>query len=317
METMEELKERLNRVIAQKDRYGEVLGEILDAIRHGRYNGLFESGYRDEEKDKVECPQGVKYKDVRWSGCSKVLTCPTCRCPMTFQMRRLTEAYQRGLNVCEEQDAAKIPFNTSEIPPYEPKKYCYKVSKRWFAKEMVRLILSMRLGTANKDVGGSAELGKAYKRLVSFGMESIGMRKAWEEFLALEHKAISMEKKGIPGREIADWFEKKVDEYRNFKAAACATHKLFEKRDKVAMMIRKSPSRALWYRVLIALLTLTEFNFSHEYSGADLGVYSDAFGFIGRLCLISVKIKPGDRLAILEFGNSDDEVDDFRMMPVE
>ena len=317
METMEELKERLNRVIAQKDRYGEVLGEILDAIRHGRYNGLFESGYRDEEKDKVECPQGVKYKDVRWSGCSKVLTCPTCRCPMTFQMRRLTEAYQRGLNVCEEQDAAKIPFNTSEIPPYEPKKYCYKVSKRWFAKEMVRLILSMRLGTANKDVGGSAELGKAYKRLVSFGMESIGMRKAWEEFLALEHKAISMEKKGIPGREIADWFEKKVDEYRNFKAAAYATHKLFEKRDKVAMMIRKSPSRALRYLVLIALLTLTEFNFSHEYSGADLGVYSDAFGFIGRLCLISVKIKPGDRLAILEFGNSDDEVDDFRMMPVE
>jgi hypothetical protein len=65
METMEELKARLNRVIAQKDRYGEALGSILDAIRHGRYNGLFESGYRYEEKDKTECPQGMKYKDIR------------------------------------------------------------------------------------------------------------------------------------------------------------------------------------------------------------------------------------------------------------
>lgn len=317
METMEELKKRLNRVIAQKDRYGEALGRLLDAIRHGRYNGLFDAGYRDEEKDKVECPQGMKYKDVRWSGCHKVLTCHTCRCPMTFEMRHLTEAYQKGMEVSQEQDAAKIPFLAKEIPPYEPRKYSYKVSKRWFAKEMVRLILAMRLGTDNKDVGGSAALGKAYKRLVSFGMESIGMRKAWLEFLEIEHKAISMEKKGIPGGEIADWFESKVDEFKNFKAAAYATHKLFEKRDKVERMIRKSPSRALRYIVLFALLNLTEFNFSHEYSGADLGVYSEAFGFVGRLCCIAVKVKNDDRFAILEFGNSDDDVNDFRMFPIE
>lgn len=317
METMEELKKRLNRVIAQKDRYGEALGRLLDAIRHGRYNGLFDAGYRDEEKDKVECPQGMKYKDVRWSGCHKVLTCPTCKCPMTFEMRHLTEAYQKGMEVSQEQDAAKIPFSAKEIPPYEPRKYSYKVSKRWFAKEMVRLILAMRLGTDNKDVGGSAALGKAYKRLVSFGMESIGMRKAWLEFLEIEHKAISMEKKGMPSGEIADWFENKVDEFKNFKAAAYATHKLFEKRDKVERMIRKSPSRALRYIVLFALLNLTEFNFSHEYSGADLGVYSDAFGFVGRLCCIAVKVKHDDRFAILEFGNSDDDVNDFRMFPIE
>ena len=317
METMEELKARLNRVIAQKDRYGEALGSILDAIRHGRYNGLFESGYRDEEKDKTECPQGMKYKDIRWSGCRKVLSCPTCRCPMTFEMRHLTEAYQKGMNVCEEQDAAKIPFNADEIPPYEPKKYYYKVSKRWFAKEMVRIIQAMRLGTGNKDVGGNVALGKAYKRLVGFGMESIGMRKAWLAFLAIEHEAIDKEKKGQTSIEIEEWFEKKCEEQKHFMAAAYATHKLFEKRDKVSTMIRKSPSRALRYLVLFALLTMTEFDFSHEYSSADLGVYSDAFNFMGRLCLIAVKVKPGDRLAILEFGNSDDDIDDFKMMPIE
>jgi hypothetical protein len=317
METMEELKARLNRVIAQKDRYGEALGSILDAIRHGRYNGLFESGYRYEEKDKTECPQGMKYKDIRWRGCRKVLSCPTCRCPMTFEMRHLTEAYQKGMNVCEEQDAAKIPFNADEIPPYEPKKYYYKVSKRWFAKEMVRIIQAMRLGTDNKDVGGSVALGKAFKRLVGFGMESIGMRKAWLAFLAIEHEAIDKEKKGQTSIEIEEWFEKKCKEQKHFMAAAYAAHKLFEKRDKVSTMIRKSPSRALRYLVLFALITMTEFDFSHEYPGADLGVYSDAFNFMGRLCLIAVKVKPGDRLAILEFGNSDDDVDDFKMMPIE
>ena len=317
METMEELKKRLNRVIAQKDRYGEALGRLLDAIRHGRYNGLFDAGYRDEEKDKVECPQGMKYKEIRWSGCHKVLTCPTCRCPMTFEMRHLTEAYQKGMEVSQEQDAAKIPFSAKEIPPYEPRKYSYKVSKRWFAKKLVRLILAMRLGTDNKDVGGSAALGKAYKRLVAFGMESIGMRRAWLESLEIEHKAISMEKKGIPNGEIEDWFESKVDEFKNFKAAAYAMNKLFEKRDKVERMIRKSPSRALRYIVLFALLNLTEFNFSHEYPGADLGVYSEAFDFVGRLCCAAVKVKHDDRFAILEFGNSDDDVNDFRMFPVE
>lgn len=317
METMEELKARLNRVIAQKDRYGEALGSILDAIRHGRYNGLFESGYYYEEKDKTECPLGMKYKDIRWSGCSKVLSCPTHRCPMTFWMRNLTEVYQKGMNVCEEQDAAKIPFNADEIPPYEPKKYYYKVSKRWFAKEMVRIIQAMRLGTDNKDVGGNVALGKAYKRLVGFGMESIGMRKAWLAFLAIEHEAIDKEKKGQTSIEIEEWFEKKCEEQKHFMAAAYAAHKLFEKRDKVSTMIRKSPSRALRYLVLFALITMTEFDFSHEYPGADLGVYSDAFNFMGRLCLIAVKVKPGDRLAILEFGNSDDDIDDFKMMPIE
>ena len=317
METMEELKARLNRVIAQKDRYGEVLSSILDAIRHGRHNGLFESGYCDEEKDKNECPQGMKYKDIRWRGCRKVLSCPSCRCPMTFAMRHLTEAYQKGIEVCEEQDAAKIPFNADEIPPYEPKKYYYKVSKRWFAKEMVRIIQAMRLGTDNKDVGGSVELGKAYKRLVGFGMESIGMRKAWLAFLAIEHEAIDKEKKGQTSREIEEWLEKKCEEQKHFMAAVYASHKLFEKRDKVSTMIRKSPSRALRYLVLLALLTMIEFDFSHEYPGADLGVYSDVFNFMGRLCLIAVKVKPEDRLAILEFGNSDDDVDDFKMMPIE
>ena len=71
------------------------------------------------------------------------------------------------------------------------------------------------------------------------------------------------------------------------------------------------------YLVLYSLLTMTEFRFTHDYLGADLGVYGDVFAFIGRCCLYSAKIDIDDRLAILEFVNSDDEVDDFRMMPIE
>lgn len=317
METMEELKARLNRVIAQKDRYGEALCGVLDAIRNGRYNGLFESGYRYKEKGKTECPQGLSYRDLQWGGCRNVLSCPTCRCPMTFEMRHLTEAYQKGMDLCNEQDAAKIPFNVNEIPPYEPNKYCYKVSKKWFAKEMVRLIQAMRIGTDNKDVGGNAALGEAYKRLVAFGMESIGMRKAWLELVEIEEYARKLEKQGKSAREVSEWFEKNIDNFKHFQASVKAMHRLFEKRDRIKKMIQKSPSRALRYIVLFALLTTTEFDFTHEYPGADNGIYSDAFAFLGRICLYSARIDTDNRIAILEFGNSDDDVNDFIMAPID
>ena len=317
METMEELKARLKRVIEQKDRYGTALALVLDAIRSGRYNGLFKAGYRYKEEDKAECSQGVSYGALEWSGCPKALECPTAVCPMTFHMRKLAKAYLKGMKVCEEQDAARIPFSPKEIPPYEPKKYCYKVSKRWFAKEMVRLIQAMRLGTENKDVGGNAALGEAYKRLVAFGMESIGMKQAWMEFCAIEEKARELDKQGQANREIGKWFEDNVAKFRHFKAVAKSTSRLFEKRANIQKMIRKAPSRAMRYLVLYSLLTMTEFRFTHDYPGADLGVYGDVFAFIGRCCLYSAKIDIDDRLAILEFVNSDDEVDDFRMMPIE
>lgn len=317
METMEELKARLNRVIAQKDRYGEALADILDRIRSGRYNGLFESGYRDLEDGKTECPQGLTYRDLKWGGCPKVLSCPTCRCPMTFEMRYLTEAYQKGMEVCNEQDAAKIPFNVNEIPPYEPSKYSYKVSRRWFAKEMVRLIQAMRLGTDNKDVGGNAALGRAYKRLVAFGMESIGKKQAWLEFASIEEQAKKMVKQGKSAIDIAKWYEEHVEASRHLKMVAKATHRLFEKRGDIQKMIRKAPSRAMRYLVLFSLLTMTEFDFTHDYPGADLGIYGDAFAFMGRCCLYSEKIDTDDRIAILEFGNSDDMIDDFKMMPID
>lgn len=316
METMEELKARLNRVIEQKYRYGDALAHILDAIRDGRYNGLFKAGYRDKKDGAVECSQGLSYRELEWSGCPKALECPTANCPMTFQMRKLTKAYLKGMKLCEEQDAAKIPFSPKEIPLYEPNKYCYKVSKRWFAKEMVRLILAMRLGTDNKSVGGNAALGKVYKRLVAFGMESIGKRKAWLEFVDLEERAKVLAKQGKSNREIEKWVEDDVDNFRHFKAVAKSTSRLFEKRANIQKMMRKAPSRAMRYLVLYSLLTMTEFSFTHDYPGADLGVYDEFFAFLGRCCLYSQKIDIDDSLAILEFGNSDDEADDFSMLPL-
>lgn len=316
METIKELKARLNRVIEQKDRYVDALARVLDAIRGGRYNGLFKAGYSDKEDGSTECSQGVSYRELEWSGCPKALECKTAICPMTFHMRKLTKAYLNGMNLCDEQDAAMIPFSSKEIPLYEPNKYCYKVSKRWFAKEMVRLIQAMRLGTDNKSVGGNAALGKAYKRLVAFGMESIGKRDAWLEFVEVEERVKELQKQGKSNREIGKWVKDNVDNFRHFEAALEATRRLFEKRMNIKKMIRKSPSRSMRYLVLYSLLAMTEFSFSHDYSGADLGVYDEWFAFMGRCCLYSQKIDIDDRLAILEFGNSGDEPNDFRMFPL-
>lgn len=319
MESYKELKERMNRIIEQKDRFGEALGKLLDAIKHGRYNGLFEAGFREMKDNTKVCSQGVKFSEVKWSGCPKVLECPTHACPMTFEMRHLMEAYQKGLDVLDEQDAARIPFKANEIPPYEPSKYDYKVSIKWFAKEVVRIILAMRLGSDNKVVGGNVALSNAFKRLVGFGMESIGMKEAWIEFLKIDETAIKMERSGKAASAVADWFEQKLEEgcFKHFKSSAQAAHKLFEKRDKLEKMIRKAPSRALRYLVLSSLVTMSEFNFVRHYPSADLCVYAEAFAWIGRLCLYAVKIKPEDRLGILELSNSEDRCDDFKMTPID
>ena len=92
---------------------------------------------------------------------------------------------------------------------------------------------------------------------------------------------------------------------------------MFEKRDKLEKMIRKAPSRALRYLVLISLVTMSEFNFVRHYPSADLCVYAEYFAWIGRLCLYAVKIKPRDRLGILELSNSEDRCDDFKMTPID
>ena len=310
MESYSELKERLNRVIAQKDRYGKAICELQDAIRHGLYNGLFESGFRDREKDKSECPEGKKYSDVSWGGCRDVLVCQRARCPMTFEMRKLWEAYEKSMELGEEQDAARIPFSLDEIPNYEPNIWDYCVSKEWFAKRMVRFILSYRMGTGDKD------FGEAFSRLIGFGMESIGMKVAWRQLLDMGEMGVELKNRGKSSTEIMAEIRDRTSGWKELKKLINRVYRVGGRRGKLATDIKKSPARALSMLVLYAVLFWMEYDFKKTYPGADNGIYRDVLNFLGRCCLIACKVNPDDRFEILEFINSDDKMDSIWQMKV-
>ena len=313
METYKELRERLARVIEQKDRYRKALCGIMEAVQDGMYNGLFDSGYRVKDFNG-KCSKGMSYRQVRWSGCPHVHESCLQGCPLDFQMRKLLKRRNEAFNVEDEDDAAMIPFSIDEIPTYNHKANTYHVSDAWFARRMMRFLMVYRCGGDNKSLGGNESAGDAFIRLVGFGCDTVGYGKAWREFLELKEIYDTYKKQGIEDGEIRKLFKQEEMQKRVSLFPKMLEHaaRVYSRGLEVEKAIGKNPKRGLKWIVLLSALLVSEFDFHREYPGADTGVYGDAFSVLCILCKKMVGLGGKGRLDILEFLNGEDVNGSFK-----
>ena len=312
METKSELQIRLNRVIAQKDRLVKALNNLLYVISDGKTNGLFKAGFRPPN-GKTKCKKGIDYSTTRYGYCSHLDEDCCIACPFTFEMFRLLEEEKKAGEVLEEADAAMIPFSPDrEIPLYVPERFTYKVSMEWFARRMIRFLLS-NSAVYEKDIRKRRAIGETYERLVGFGCEAIGFREGWRQLQSLKQTRKAGLEKGLDDKQILDGMIKEKSKYREMTRLICAAEKTCRRSNDIDMekAIRKNRRRAFRWIVLEAVMLMIEYDFDHVYPGADNGIYRDAFTHIGRLCLAAVGIKADNRFGVLEFANADDKKGSF------
>ena len=313
MESKSELYARLNRVIAQKDRLANALCNVLNVIRDGKHNGLFEAGFRPK-KGKTKCKRGIEFGHVKYGYCPHIGEDCCIDCPFTFSMYCLLEEEKNSQEVLRECDAAMIPFSPFvEIPIYMPEKYRYTVTTEWFVRRMIRFLLSSNV-VYEKDISKRKAIGETYKRLVGFGCEAIGFREGWRQLQSLEQIRQDRLAKGLSDKEILKEIMKNKARFKEMGRLICAAERTCKRSYDIDMekAIRKNRSRALRWIVLEAVMLIMEYDFGHDYPGADNGIYSDVFRFIGRLCLAAVGLKDDDRFGILEFVNAKDTKDSFK-----
>ena len=311
METYQELQERLNKVILQKDRLQERLANMVDRFWSCMANGIFEGGgfYPEKEKDK-KCEGGKTLREVKWHGCEKARDGNCCiGCHLKFDMMMMMEAVLKATDVLNELDEAMLKFSPDEIPEFNHKLQ-YKVSTKWFCRKMLRLIFQYTVGKDNCQIGGNKAVGESMLRLICFGLDTVGYGKSVVEFIALKELEQRIKKDNNGKDEIIQEVKKHEKEFSNFFKMTKDAVDVHKQYTDVVKKIKKNPDRALKYISLLALLLFMEFDFCHKYPGADNGVYKGAFESVAYLCFLAMKLKEGDRIGILDFVNGTDSKHD-------
>ena len=285
---------RLEEVILQNAKYRKAMSYLIDSIYGALHNGAFHGRSFTHEK----CVKGYTSDSFKHGLCPHIQECDECRCPFSFDSRRMFKQLMNLVDVSNEPMAALIPFEHEEIPQVDPTRE-YVVTDEWFARRMMRLLIACR----NEDYNPKATtqtksaLGESYYRLLMFGLSTIGYRNEADELNKMWHTPPPKPNEANLNNCVSKETIKVIRE----------AYRLMERADTLNKAIKKAPSRAMRYMVLFAITCSLEYSWSHEYPSADKAVYSDYFGALYRLCSAAMKIKEDDLIGRVEFLNASEK----------
>ena len=218
-------------------------------------------------------------------------------------MRMLMENVLDATEVLSEIDEAMIPFSPDEIPEFN-RKWQYTVKTEWFCRKMLRLLFTYNVGSENEHAGGNRAIGEAFFRLICLGLDTGGYGQGVVEFLSLKDIEKKMQEEGMSKAEIIQGMNNQVEKFKKFFKMTNDAAETYTQYNEVVKEIKKDPNVAVKLISLLSLLLFMEFDFCHEYPGADQGVEKGAFQSIAYLCAIAMNLKEDDLIGLLDFLNS-------------
>ena len=269
-------EERLKEVCAQRDRMSDALDRLIGAFWSAHYNGAFDAEDTKKDKDGKEyrCSAGKSLNNV-FHGCDKFGTeeCKGFDCPMGYHHHHLYELVQKGTDALHEPKAEYDGLDIARIPEYDPG-YDYVVEPSWFARMALMFFYEFRL-SADYTEDGLRKFDRALWSLMFIGLAALGY-KSPVRLDDLTNECVPDEPKYATFRE---GLEKVLTKGKETSVTAGK-----EGRDWLRNFLSSNSMDVLEYLVAKVVLFRLEFEFGHEYPGADMGVYSDVAAEIKWLC---------------------------------
>ena len=294
-------EEMFRAVCEQRDQMMKVVYDLVDAFWSAHHNQAFKA--EDEEHgQKRVCSAGKNINSV-FGGCELINTdkCKGYDCPMGFHHRRMYERVIVAEKFIQENLAERIPLDFSRIPTYDPNKK-YEVSSRWYARMLLLLFVEYSF-TQEMTKEKARQFSYAIMSLICIGLNSYkGIVSPFATLIECLGKSCEEQKAIIEDHpEIKPYIESfaGVRESIVEKAAKLVEGGLEPFCDLISG--GKLDNQSIFeYLLGVAMTIHMDFEFDHDYPGADKAVYNDVFSALKAVCIAVLGFKSEERFDIIQ-----------------
>ena len=269
------------RVCVQRDCLAKALGLLIHNIRHGVCNHMLPDvnprGMHTEVDANTKCPKGHTRRDVMWSMGSCCLKCEDYPCKahhLTLEEYMMFESMDVASKILDRPNGEMSDIKPENFVVYQPDKYIYEATPTWIARNIYKLMVGYWLYSDHGDKEMEEKWERAFDDTIAiclgvYGKEYKMLVDAWKSAKSDE----DIEKFTIEHPEVKEFIEIIHERYE--------AKPLYDViRDKHACIHFKATML-----VAHAVVLRLEYRFGHDYPGADMGVYGDAFNGLISLCL--------------------------------
>lgn len=274
-------EENFKRVCVQRDCLAKALGLLIDNIRSGVYNHMLpdvnQNGMHTEVDAKTKCPKGHTRRDVMWSMGRFCLKCDDYPCKashLTLEEYKMFEAMDVASGILDRHDRETMDIKPEDFVVYQPDKYTYEATPTWIAKNIYKLVAGYWLCSDHSDKEMEKKWERTFDDTIAICLGVYGKEYKTLVDACKSIKSVEDAKKFVAGHpEIKEFIEIIQERYES--------KPLYDViRDKHACVHFKTTML-----VAHAVMLRLDYRFGHDYPGADMGVYGDAFDGLISLCL--------------------------------
>lgn len=274
-------EENFRRVCVQRDCLAKALGRLIDTIRNGVYNHMLPDvnprAMHTEVDAKTKCPKGHTRRDVMWSMGLCCLKCDDHHCRarhLSFEERGMFEAMDVASEILNRPDGEMPDIKPEDFVVYRPDLYTYEATSTWIARNIYKFVVGYWFYSDHSDKEMERKWERAFDDTIAICLGVYGK----------VYKTLVNACKSVKSAEDADKFAAEHPEVKEFIEIIQERYEsksLYDiTRDKHACVYFKT-TMLVAYAVKLRL----DYRFGHDYPGADMGVYGDAFDGLILLCL--------------------------------
>lgn len=268
-------------VLVQRDCLAKALGTLIDKIRSGVYNHMLPDAnmgdFRSEDDAKIECPKGHTRRDVMLDMGRCCLKCDQYPCKanhLNFHEYEMFEAMDIASDILDRPPCETPDINPEDFIKYEPDKYTYETTPTWIARNIYKFVVGYWFYSDHRDKEMEKKWERAFDDTIAICLGVYGK----------EYKALVDAGKSAKSDDDIEKFmsgHPEVKEFIEIIQERLESKSLYDIiRDKHACIHLKATML-----VAFAVMLRLDYRFGHDYPGADMGVYGDAFDGIISLCL--------------------------------
>ena len=275
----------ISKVAIQRDDIKMVLSDLYDKLRHGVYNHMLpeKTDRAHQEDPKAKCKNGHTRCNVLWQ---LGKCCQECdgigNCHLSFEEKDLFKIMHEAIDVLGKPPAEMPHISPHDFVPYEPDKK-YNATPRWIARQLYRFAVGYWVYSDHSDIDLEKIWEKNFDNILLIAIDSL-----FEDGSGFA-ELIEMAKRDASEKEAAEFVN-------NHPAVGALLENVVGNRD-----MEVNGEEDIKALVAKALLLRMEYDFGHEYPGADMGVYGGVFEALIDGCLAVAGLLPTDRPKSYDF----------------